>query len=131
VRLASEPSQICHILDDNLALLANEGENRDDLLCSELDEDLAIALAERPVLQSESGSVNWSNLMSTDKPAAGTTTMNLDAQEKSELRQLVETALTDLRVEIHRTHTPDYRSQLLQREELLKRLIDKFKQTAS
>ena len=67
--------------------------------------------------------------MSTDKPAAGTTALNFDAEEKSELRQLIETALTDLRVEIHRTHTPDYRSQLLRREELLKRLIDKFKQS--
>ena len=69
--------------------------------------------------------------MSTDKPAAGTTTLSFDAQEKGEVRQLLETALTDLRVEIHRTHTPDYRTQLVQREELLKKLIDKFKQSAS
>jgi hypothetical protein len=27
---------------------------------------------------------------------------------------------------VHHTHTPDYRTQLLRREELLRRLIEKF-----
>jgi hypothetical protein len=65
-------------------------------------------------------------LMSTDAPQARLTPLTFDEQERSELLQLVEAALSDLRVEIHRTHTPDYRAQLLQREELLKRLIEKF-----
>jgi hypothetical protein len=64
--------------------------------------------------------------MSTDTPQARATTMTLDAREKSELHQLLETALSDLRVEVHRTHTPDYRARLLEREDLLKRLIHKF-----
>jgi hypothetical protein len=56
------------------------------------------------------------------------TTLTFDGKEKSELLQLLETALGDLRVEVHRTHTPDYRTQLLQREELLRRLIGRFRQ---
>ena len=69
--------------------------------------------------------------MATDKPQPTTTPVSLDEEEKSELRQLLETALQEVRVEVHRTHTPDYRAQLLQREELLKRLIDKFMGTGS
>jgi hypothetical protein len=66
--------------------------------------------------------------MSTNATQARTTTLTFDEQEKSELLQLVEAALGDLRVEVHRTHTPDYREQLLLREELLRRLIEKFRQ---
>jgi len=66
--------------------------------------------------------------MSTNASEAGMTTLTFDKAEKDELLQLMEVALGDLRVEIHRTHTPDYRAQLLRREELLKRLIAKFRQ---
>jgi hypothetical protein len=66
--------------------------------------------------------------MSTNATQARTTTLTFDEQERSELLQLVEAALGDLRVEVHRTHTPDYREQLLLREELLRRLIEKFRQ---
>jgi hypothetical protein len=84
-------------------------------------------LVERPLLQSDPESAIKSTLMATDKPQPPTMPVNLDAQEKSELRQLLETVLQELRVEIHRTHTPDYRAQFLQREEILKRSIDKVK----
>jgi hypothetical protein len=65
--------------------------------------------------------------MSTDAPRIGTLTLTLDEPERSELLQLLEVALGELRVEVHHTHTPDYRTQLLRREELLRRLIEKFR----
>jgi hypothetical protein len=61
--------------------------------------------------------------MSTDAPQVRPTTLTFDEPERSELLRLVEAALGELRVEIHRTHTPDYRAQLHQREHLLKRLM--------
>lgn len=54
-----------------------------------------------------------------------------DEHERSELQALLDVALRDLRVEIHRTHTPDYREQLVRRRALLKRLIEKFDQGKS
>jgi len=66
--------------------------------------------------------------MSTDAPQTGMLSLALDEQEKSELLGLLEAALGDLRVEVHRTHTPDYREQLVRREALLQRLIKKFGQ---
>jgi hypothetical protein len=66
--------------------------------------------------------------MSTGASEAGTTTLTFDKAEKDELLQLLDTALGDLRVEVHRTHTPDFRTQLLRREELLRGLIAKFRQ---
>jgi hypothetical protein len=66
--------------------------------------------------------------MSTDAPPKVSLSLTLDEQERSELLQLLEVALQDLRVEVHRTHTPDYRERLLQREALLKRLIERFHQ---
>jgi hypothetical protein len=65
--------------------------------------------------------------MSTDSPRPETFSLTLDDAEKSELLGLLDVALGDLRVEIHRSHTPDYREQLLRREELLRRLIAKFR----
>jgi len=56
----------------------------------------------------------------------GMLSLTLDEHERSELLGLLEAALGDLRVEVHRTHTPDYRNQLLRREEILRRLIEKF-----
>jgi hypothetical protein len=71
---------------------------------------------------------SWSTpVISTDARKARTTTLTLDEAEKSEILRLVEAASGELRVEIHRTHTPDYRAKLLEREELLKNLIEKMK----
>ena len=66
--------------------------------------------------------------MSTDKPHTAAVSVTLDEHERSELSALLEVALRDLRVEIHRTHTPDYRDKLVEREALLQRLIAKFPQ---
>jgi hypothetical protein len=65
--------------------------------------------------------------MPTNAPQAGMLTLTLSEEEKGELLQLLEHALGDLRVEVHRTHTPDFRAQLLRREDLLRRLIEKFR----
>jgi hypothetical protein len=66
--------------------------------------------------------------MSIDAPQAGTWTLALDERERGELLQLLEVALGDLRVEVHHTHhSPDFRARLLEREELLRRLIEKFR----
>jgi hypothetical protein len=67
--------------------------------------------------------------MSTGASEAGTTTLTFNKAEKDELLQLLDAALGDLRVEIHHTHhTPDFRDQLLRREELLRGLIAKLRQ---
>jgi len=65
--------------------------------------------------------------MSTDSPRTGTFSLTLDHAEKTELLGLLDAALGDLRVEVHRTHTPDYREQLLRREKLLQSLIEKLR----
>ncbi len=69
--------------------------------------------------------------MSTDSTQKVNLSLTLDEQEKAELLQLLEVALQDLRVEVHRTHSPDYREELVKREALLHRLIDKFHQGSS
>jgi hypothetical protein len=66
--------------------------------------------------------------MSTSAPQIGMLTLTINEEEKGELLQLLEQSLGDLRVEVHRTHTPDYRAQLLRREDLLRRLIARFRQ---
>ncbi len=69
--------------------------------------------------------------MPTDASSKVSLSLSLDEQERSELLQLLEVALQDLRVEVHRTHSPDYREQLLKRETLLHQLIEKFRQGGS
>jgi hypothetical protein len=51
----------------------------------------------------------------------------LTTEERAELERLVEQNLGDTRVEVHRTHTPDYRQQVLQQEDLLRRLLAKLR----
>ena len=69
--------------------------------------------------------------MSTNAPGQVSLSLTLDEQERAELVQLLEVALQDLRVEVHRTHSPDYREQLLKREALLHQLIKKFHHVGS
>ena len=54
------------------------------------------------------------------------TPLNLTADERSFLIQLLETALKNHRVEEHRTRTPSYREQILQEEKLLEQLLIKL-----
>jgi hypothetical protein len=66
--------------------------------------------------------------MSTEKAQKPALSLTLDEHEVNEVLGLLDVALRDLRVEIHRTHTPDYRESLKQREALLQQLIEKVGQ---
>jgi hypothetical protein len=48
--------------------------------------------------------------------------LTLSPDEATELRELLDAALADLRSEIHHTDTPDFRERLHQRERHLQRL---------
>ena len=53
--------------------------------------------------------------------------LSLSTEELAMLRQLVETALGETRVEVHRTHfTPEFREELKQEEKMLRGLLEKF-----
>ena len=49
----------------------------------------------------------------------------LNDREKQYLEGLLKTALGDTRVEAHRTHTPDYRQQVLSEKDLVRQLLAK------
>ena len=49
----------------------------------------------------------------------------LNEQEKAYLERILKTALSETRVEVHRTHTPEYRQQVLGEEELVRQLLGK------
>ena len=50
----------------------------------------------------------------------------ISEEERAELILLLEHALGENRVEIHRTHTPEYRSRVIGEQSLLRVLLDKF-----
>lgn len=52
--------------------------------------------------------------------------VNISEEERAELIRLLESAVGENRVEIHRTHTPDYRERVLDEQTLLRGLLDKF-----
>ena len=53
----------------------------------------------------------------------------LTEQEKSYLEAILKSALSETRVEVHHTHTPDYRTQVLSEEDLVRKLLDKMQET--
>jgi hypothetical protein len=55
----------------------------------------------------------------------------LNDREKQYLEGLLKSALGDTRVEAHRTHTPDYRQQVLSEEDLVRQLLAKVQQAKS
>jgi hypothetical protein len=65
--------------------------------------------------------------MSASESHMGTAVVALDGQERAELVRMLESALGDVRVEVHHTHTPDFRDQVKEREALLRRLIEKLR----
>ncbi len=65
--------------------------------------------------------------MSTNLPPTGKLTVVFDEEERSEVLQLLEAALGETRVEFRHTQTADYRAKVKQREELLKRLIERLR----
>ena len=69
--------------------------------------------------------------MSTNVGQAAMMTVTFDEEERAELLHLIEQTLSETRVEVHRTHTPDYRAQVIHREELLRRLVQKLRRPDS
>jgi hypothetical protein len=57
-----------------------------------------------------------------------TLTLTLTPEERTSLLGLLKRELGDARVEVHRTHTPAFREQVLQQEALIRGLIDKLDQ---
>jgi hypothetical protein len=51
----------------------------------------------------------------------------LTAEEKTYLVGLLEGALGDTRVEVHHTHTPAYRDQVIRAENLVRGLLEKLR----
>ena len=64
--------------------------------------------------------------MSTDVAQSGMMVLALDEEERAVLLQLLEQALSETRVEVHRTHTPDFRARVQRREELLAKMIERI-----
>jgi hypothetical protein len=56
--------------------------------------------------------------------------LTLTAEEREYLVGLLETVLKDTRIEEHRTRTPSYREFVLQKEDLINRVLGKLQQTA-
>jgi hypothetical protein len=69
--------------------------------------------------------------MATNTSTPGALNLTLDSEEVTELLHILEHALGETRVEVHHTHSPDYRAQVQHREAILRRLIDKFKKAGS
>jgi len=53
-------------------------------------------------------------------------TFTLSEEERVEMVRLLEQVLGETRVEIHRTHTPDYRERVIGQESLLRGLLAKL-----
>jgi len=57
-------------------------------------------------------------------------TLVLNEQERGELARLLEQALGETRVEVHRTHySPDYRATVQKEEGVIRGLLDKLRKT--
>jgi hypothetical protein len=59
--------------------------------------------------------------------AAAAKTVALTSEESTELLQLVESALKETRVEVHRTHTPGFRDKVQHSEEVLRAIATKLR----
>lgn len=53
-------------------------------------------------------------------------TVTLTGAERAEIIRLLNGALAESRVEVHRTHTPEYRERVIGEETLLRGLLEKF-----
>lgn len=69
--------------------------------------------------------------MATEMKPTNTLTVTLSEEERDTILQLLETALGETRVEVHRTHTPDFRDKVKHREVLTAALIEKFRRPNS
>lgn len=57
-------------------------------------------------------------------------TLTLDEREREELMMVLNAWLKDIRVEVHRTHTPGFRENVQQEEAMVRRLLDKVRDSA-
>jgi hypothetical protein len=55
-----------------------------------------------------------------------THTFVLTEDERAELRRILERAMEESRIEIHRTHTPGYRDRVIDEQALLRGLMEKL-----
>jgi hypothetical protein len=53
-------------------------------------------------------------------------TFILSEEERTEIVRLLEQSLSETRVEMHRTHTPEFRQRVMGEQSLLRGLLDKF-----
>jgi len=56
--------------------------------------------------------------------------ITLSSDEKQYLLRTLQTAIGESRVEVHRTHTPDFRERVLDEEKLLRGLLAKLEKCA-
>jgi len=61
----------------------------------------------------------------------GTIQLTLDQAESTELLRLLENALGETRVEVHRTHTPQFRAGVQHEEGILKSILEKLQNAGS
>lgn len=65
--------------------------------------------------------------MTTDPKPTEMHTVSFSGEEVAELLQLLEASLSETRVEVHRTHTPDFRDAVQHREVILRSLLEKLR----
>jgi hypothetical protein len=65
--------------------------------------------------------------MATERKAAESITLTLNQEEAEELVRLVDSALGETRVEVHRTHTPAFREKVQHTEALLRSVLGKLR----
>lgn|GEM_PF-3230260 len=68
--------------------------------------------------------------MSADVKSSSMRALSLSEEEVTQLLQLLELSLGETRVELHRTHTPDFRSHVQHQEALFRGLIEKLRQSS-
>jgi hypothetical protein len=52
--------------------------------------------------------------------------LKINDQERTELLRLLTSSLGETRVEVHRTHSPDYRETVKHEEEVIRHLLEKI-----
>jgi hypothetical protein len=80
--------------------------------------DDAIIPATKPIPRNEE--------QMSDKSDSTVCNLEIDAEERAELLTLLERELSEARVEAHRTHTPNFRENVLHQEAVLRRLLQKL-----
>jgi hypothetical protein len=64
--------------------------------------------------------------MATDTIPSKDITLSLNEAERRALLELLQMTLGEVRVELHRTHTPDYRDFVQRQESIIRGLLEKI-----